>query len=114
MREKSQVKTLKYLCKYIDNLYNNVFQENSSEEYIIRRFATLHVANNLLKRIFRRDVTSLDQFEPDFTRFAKELCKSRDLTGVVFVDQVMHMHETNDHILEKLGKHLFNNVIQVR
>ncbi|XP_067649406.1 telomerase reverse transcriptase-like isoform X2 [Haliotis asinina] len=105
----------------INKCYDSIIQQKlysivkdileSEDEYITRRWASIHLAGERLKRTYHRETFTLGEYEPDFIRYMRN--RSVQLTDCLLVDQVMHPHLTADHLVSVLRCHLFNNLVKI-
>ena len=65
-----------------------LFHQTGHTDYMVRRYATITVASERVRRVFHRDVTPMDVFQPDFGKFAKSLIGQGKVHRAVLVDQV--------------------------
>ncbi|XP_046572024.1 telomerase reverse transcriptase-like [Haliotis rubra] len=105
----------------INKCYDSIMQQKlytivkdileSEEEYITRRWASVYLAGERLKRTYHRETFTLGEYEPDFIRYMRS--RSVQLNDCLLVDQVMHPHLTADHLVSVLKSHLFNNLVKI-
>ncbi|XP_069105885.1 telomerase reverse transcriptase-like [Argopecten irradians] len=105
------------------NCYDNINQNKlfsivkniieQVNEYEIRRYVTMYVAGGQIKKVYRKEASTLAEFDPSFIKFAKNRIEKKGLTNTIFVDQVVCQNETSTCLVRQLKSHVFNNLVKV-
>ncbi|XP_070211530.1 uncharacterized protein [Littorina saxatilis] len=91
----------------------DIFTKDGEQTYNTRKYASIRLMGQNVKRVFHTDTKRLTHFEPDFTSFARQQSKDGKFTDIVLVDQALCMQETTASLLNVLSSHLFRNIIKV-
>ncbi|XP_048238967.1 telomerase reverse transcriptase-like isoform X2 [Haliotis rufescens] len=120
-RARQDTRPLYFVKTDINKCFDTIVQEKlyfivkaileSEDEYITRRWASVFLAGDRLRRTYHRETFTLGEYEPDFIRYMRS--RSEQLTDCLLVDQVMHPHLTADHLVSVVKSHLFNNIVKI-
>ncbi|KAL9972745.1 hypothetical protein ACROYT_G019110 [Oculina patagonica] len=91
------------------DIIKEVLQE---EEYLIRRFALLRMSAGKVYREFLKHVSTADDCR-SFPDFFRHLVTAWKLKQVIAVDNVWYVTEDRDKLVQKLGEHIFLNIVKI-
>ncbi|KAK3592766.1 hypothetical protein CHS0354_003201 [Potamilus streckersoni] len=101
------------LEKKLFSIIREILEQADCNEYIVRRYGNVYIAGNKLRRVFNANICRMSEYKPDFIHFAREKAKKDGLHDNIFVDKVLHKHESIESLLQLLSSHLFNNIIKL-
>ncbi|XP_065897074.1 telomerase reverse transcriptase-like isoform X2 [Dysidea avara] len=92
----------------ICDIIKKIIQE---DEYTIRRYVTVMVSRNRIRRHYKRTAT-IPGDTVSFPEFANDLVSNCSLRNAIISDQVVYPFEEKEAILATLKKHILQNIVK--
>ncbi|XP_067323658.1 telomerase reverse transcriptase [Anolis sagrei] len=87
---------------------------NKKTTYSIRRYAVIiRTRNGLLRKYYRRHVSTFKEFKPEMNHFVSHLQESTSLRNAVVVEQSITLKETSSHLSEFFLGLIRNSILKI-